>query len=184
MSVCQSPVRAHLLSDTILINCRRLPAPAVPLPCPRPAKCGAGTRMVPGAVSTHSPPAASFQPAFLSPFPFFSGCSKTLCFSLAHEPRGRGQRFVTLPSAFSHLSPQPQCGSGDRAGRSHPLALSRGSALPVQYRGHGIVLVPGEPMARAEQRTGSCPGAAAMDRTGLPLPGSQRQKRKDWELNN
>lgn len=136
MSVCQSPVRAHLLSDTILINCRRLPAPAVPLPCPRPAKCGAGTRMVPGAVSTHSPPAASFQPAFLSPFPFFSGCSKTLCFSLAREPRGRGQRFVTLPSAFSHLSPQPQCGSGDRAGRSFGSQQRQCSASAVPWARH------------------------------------------------
>lgn len=177
MSVCQSPVRARLLSDTILINCRRLPAPAVPLPCPRPAKCGAGTRMVPVAVSTRSPPAALFQPAFLSPFPFFSGCSKSLSFSLAHEPRGWGQRFVTLPSAFwPPLTPAsvlrwlwgpsrlPSFGSQQRQCCT--------TAVPT-------VPVPGVPMARAEHRAGSCLGAAATDRTGLPLPGSLRQKGKD-----
>lgn len=105
MSVCQSPVRAHLLSDTILINCRRLPAPAVPLPCPRPAKCGAGTRMVPVAVSTRSPPAALFQPAFLSPFPFFSGCSKSLSFSLAHKPAFCDAPLCFLAASHSSLSP-------------------------------------------------------------------------------
>ncbi|XP_032302317.1 ERI1 exoribonuclease 3 isoform X1 [Coturnix japonica] len=105
------------------------------------------------------------------------GCSK--CFSLVHEPRGWGQRFVMLPSAFwPPLTPVSfPAGSGSSAGRSHPSALSRGNAEP-------IILMPGALVARAEHRAGSCPRAAATDRTALPLPGSRRQKGKDSELYN
>lgn len=105
MSVCQSPVRAHLLSDTILINYRELPPPR-----------GAGPSPAGGASSPAEPS--------LSPHPSARSC-----------PGGAGLLPVLTLKERAARAALAKCGGRRQATRCHGCLWLSAPAVPPGSRG-------------------------------------------------
>lgn len=150
MSVCQSPVRAHLLSDTILINYRELPPPR-----------GAGPAPAGGASSPAEPS--------VSPHP--SACS---C------PGGAGLlSALTLKERVARAT-LAKCGGRRQATRRHGCLWLSAPALPPGAQGGLMRLrltLQGAGGLRSWQLAGVISASSHSSLLSIPLfcfPGSSR----------